>query len=166
MCCFEAKINVSNFIIKLKQSIIFFFDRFYCYKDKKTYILSEKQVNNIFQEIKIHRYNRFYFLDTYSWAIPNKDTILKLVEFAKGKQILEIGSGLGLWSALLRFYGANIIATDKYIPEKNPYFDREKIYLPYIDIMYMSVREALEKYKTDILFLCWPPYDDSMAEYI
>ena len=146
----------------------------FCHEDKKNYILSEIQANRIFremekrifQEMKINCYDREDFLQTYSWAVPNKDAIFKLVDFAKGKTILEIGSGLGLWAALLRFYGVDIIATDKHMPQMNPYFyEKKKLYLPYTDIIYMDVCDAIDTYKTDILFLCWPPFDEDIAEY-
>jgi hypothetical protein len=53
-----------------------------------------------------------YFKKDYAWSVPNKKAILKIKEFAQNQQILEVGSGLGLWACLLKEAGVDIKATD------------------------------------------------------
>ena len=51
----------------------------------------------------IKKYNEWKtFMAHFSYAIPNKKAIEKIKEFVDGENILEVGSGLGLWSYLLK----------------------------------------------------------------
>jgi len=123
-------------------------DEIYCEIDK---FISQENV----------RTNRMYCINTtmwylierdsftkiFSWAIPDKKTIDDIKTFVDGDSVLEIGAGNGLWYYLLKKLGVNIHATD--------------IYNDNVEVL--TNIEALEKYETNVLFMCWPPYSDSMA---
>ena len=92
--------------------------------------------------------DRDNFTSNYAWSIPDKDSILQIVEFEKDKgSILEVGSGLGLWSSILKMFNLNIIVTynfsyygleklNDYNLEKNIFTTIEKI--DGIDAMFIS----------------------------
>jgi hypothetical protein len=50
-------------------------------------------------------YNRAAFIDRYSWSIPTKEAVEEIKNFVGGDQVLEIGSGNGLWAKLLNDIG-------------------------------------------------------------
>ncbi len=96
-----------------------------------------------------------------SSSIPTKGIICKINEFLKEKEckkVIEIGSGSGLWIALLKIIQNNdktitFHATDNYV---NPDYKYKYTTVEKIDAL-----EAIEKYKnSDCLFLCWPPSQD------
>ena len=103
---------------------------------------------------------RELYTQKYAWAIPNKAAIAALVEHSP---IVEIGAGTGYWAALVKDAGGDIIAFDSHPPsinsDKNPYHQNQA--------MLFSVKRGSEsaaaKHSDRTLFLCWPPYDSSMA---
>ena len=40
------------------------------------------------------------FTKTFSWAIPDVHSIMEIIKFAEGNEILEVGVGTGFWSVL------------------------------------------------------------------
>jgi len=98
----------------------------------------------------------------YSWAVP---TIGALRAITAYDPIVEMGAGTGYWAYLLQHIGCNIIAYDKNPPDQfhslsdlNPWHG---------NITYTEVKkgtpEILTSHSDRTLFLCWPPYDNSMA---
>lgn len=111
-----------------------------------------KKSNNEFER-------RGYFIRNYSYAVPNKTAIEKIKKFSKGKKILEVGAGLGLWAFLLQDLGANIIATDDF-SWKNKFQNKKY----FTKIEKLNVQNSLDKYNdSEVLLLVWPPYDKPMA---
>jgi hypothetical protein len=100
------------------------------------------------------------FTKLYSWAVPNQKAIEALV---KHSPVVEIGAGTGYWAALVKAAGGDIVAFDKHPPRLN---SEENHYHPHTKLFY-RVREGTEEiaaeYPDRALFLCWPPYDTSMA---
>ena len=97
--------------------------------------------------------------ETFSWAIPSDEAILKIREFVGEETILEIGAGLGYWAKLLQRKGVKLIPTDNkgasWKHNANPSF---------IDIICKNHTEAIESFpNATVLFLCWPPYANPMA---
>jgi len=94
---------------------------------------------------------RFACAQHLCWGVPCLATLLCIKEFANDEGILEIGSGTGLWAALLERVGArNVHATDEHI-EPNVFYAVESC----------SHIEAVQRYglgpaKCETLFLCWP----------
>lgn len=56
----------------------------------------------------------FVWIDTYrSWALPPIiDQLHTIKDIIGTRKVLKIGAGSGLWAALLRNVGCNIIPTD------------------------------------------------------
>jgi hypothetical protein len=92
----------------------------------------------------------------YSWAIPNDEAINYLVSLSP---IIEIGAGAGYWASLIRMMGGEIIALDK-DPYKNHWAEGNWTQVDKFTSYYQLRKKA---YSNHTLFLCWPPYDDSMA---
>ena len=94
-----------------------------------------------------------YQLNT-AWATPTFNVIKYIKEIVEEKPVLEIGAGYGLWAALLKMVGCNIIATDDYSWMKHNNGTSKETYT---DIENISYGDALAKYNEyKILFLCWP----------
>lgn len=62
--------------------------------------------------------------------------------------VLEIGAGHGLNAKLLKYAGITVYPIDK---------------KQYDGVEQMDYREAIKKYKTDILLLVWPSYNSNVA---
>jgi SAM-dependent methyltransferase len=88
----------------------------------------------------------------YAWAIPDDEAIKELVKLSP---IFEVGAGNGYWAKLIAEAGGTVICYDICVPEET--------YFP----VYLGGSEVVSKIGVDYdnctLFLCWPPYNDSMA---
>ena len=54
----------------------------------------------------------------YSWAIPSPKSLRFILDHLDGQGIIEIGAGTGYWAAMLTLGGADVVAFDKYPPDK------------------------------------------------
>lgn len=98
---------------------------------------------------------RTYFVKTFSWALPALHPIQKIAQFIGNRTCLEVGSGQGLWAALIRDtdVGARFIATDANPPEN-----------PFTEVARLKAVRAIRTYpEAQVLMLCWPPYHTRMA---
>lgn len=98
---------------------------------------------------------RFDWINKFrSWALPAKyEQLIELKKLIGNRTVLEIGAGSGLWSALLKSVGINIIATEPY---GGRYPDRQKTPIEYVQIDKLTGEQALEKYnQVGTLFICW-----------
>ena len=99
---------------------------------------------------------KYDYIDSMSEVVPDKIAINAIINFYKNNKInylLELGSGLGLWAALLIKGGLTVKATDKKGKTE-----------PYTDIEQLQAIDAVEKYQdADCLFICWPAYNKSYA---
>jgi hypothetical protein len=95
--------------------------------------------------------SRDHLVQYYSWAIPNRAALNAL---SKISPIIEIGAGLGYWAYLLNKRKIKIKCFDNFSwPIKgSKWFPIEK-----------GTYTALTKSKAKTLFLCWPPYKNSVA---
>lgn len=97
---------------------------------------------------------------TYAWAVPTKEAIDAIV--ALGRPIVEIGAGRGYWADLICKAGGDIIAFDNAPPHSegaNHYHEESGLFFDVQDGSYEKIVDHPER----ILFLCWPPYADSLA---
>lgn len=138
--------------------------------------LSENNLNDTYEIIKsftiisdyiVEYYYRDYFTHNISWAIPSLDVINQLVEFFHDKgTVLEVAAGRGLWSKLLQLNNIDIIATDLFCSHHHQSSGStvvEEDIKTFCSVEKLSYLDALKKYKTECLFLCWPPYNNSLA---
>ena len=97
------------------------------------------------------------FRGLYSYAIPSEEA---LNEICKYSPICEVGAGTGYWAKLLSERGADITAWDIDPPnfKENAYCMTTSCYFPVKKCEPSFVPPANKS-----LFLCWPPYDEPMA---
>lgn len=100
---------------------------------------------------------RTSFTQNFAWAIPSQEAIESIVKFAGSEQILEIGSGLGLWAGLIRAHGGSIIPVDTFESHGT---SRSATFVLTEEIGGIT---AIYKYKPKVLMMCWPSYGDSFA---
>lgn len=104
------------------------------------------------QKIAITAYRKSQHL--FSYQLPSVEVVDSIIEIAGNRDILELGSGAGLWAKLLQLRGVKLHATD-YNPPPGLYADVERL----------EWRQAIEKYQSvDILLLIWPPPRDFFSE--
>lgn len=106
----------------------------------------------------LNRYNtRHNLASQYAWAIPNEEAIETLVKYSP---IVEIGAGTGYWASLVREAGGVIFPFDSAPPHKGTNAFRHKV--EFMAVLEGSV-EVLDRFRDFTLFLCWPPYNESLA---
>lgn len=109
----------------------------------------------------------------YAWAIPDPMTLQFIVEHAQG-HIIELGAGTGYWAYQLSQFHIDVVAFDVHPPHasgKNYYHcprDSQageltgEVGKSYFDVQ-TGTPEILTQHADRTLFLCWPPYESSMA---
>jgi len=99
---------------------------------------------------------------TFSYAIPNEETLKQIVSHAP--RIVEMGAGTGYWSAMLSRNGADVIAFDAH-----PGSEQDNVYVG--KQMYYPVQEGVDSTvfvdnNTDIveraLLMVWPNNPDDI----
>ena len=114
--------------------------------------------------------HKFSFTDSYDvrcrytsrigWFILTTEVKEVLVNFLKGKRVLEVGSGTGYFAAHMKQggvedYNAVDIWDPQYWDERTPrYFGIDGDSLDYIDSSY------------DVIVMNWPPYDEPFAHQV
>lgn len=94
----------------------------------------------------------------YSWAVPNKKTLLEISNYSP---LIEIGAGTGYWAMLLAKLGVDIVCFDnKPPPQDKNNNDGSKI--QYFPINKGSAK-VLKNYPERNLFLCWIPHLSSLG---
>ncbi len=101
---------------------------------------------------------RDYFTSKIAWSIPDKDTIMKVSDFFYDKgTILEVGAGLGLWSAIFQAMGLDVIVTDEFSSDGLEIVSPEQCFT---EVKRLSAIDAIKKYShANILFMSWIPRD-------
>lgn len=104
------------------------------------------------------------FVNEYAWAVPTKEAIDKIKDFIQGKTILEIASGNGLWSALMKKSGINVVATGIFTEQYHK--DQDHVNDNLFDkVENIDSDNAMNKYRDMdyVLMLCWPLYNEPLA---
>ena len=117
------------------------------------YLTEYQQLPHKYPDVSVYALRKDLF-KKYAWAIPTPDIINRIVQFAP--RIVEIGAGTGYWESLLADAGADIVAYD-IAPCKNDWCDGQ-----WFDVQPGGTEMAVEHHDR-ALFLCWPPYDETMA---
>lgn len=108
------------------------------------------------------------YVKRFSWAIPTQKIIEKIAEYSP---IVEIGAGRGYWAKLLQGVGADVVCYDKNPPGLS---DDNKYHPPCEGLGFLQGQrefvsvlqgdeQSIVKHQDRALFLCWPPYADTMA---
>lgn len=130
---------------------------------EKNGISKDEAFNSLNKRLVGEFYKRDYFTSNYGWAVPDLKSLQQIKDFVGDGKVLEIGSGYGLWAKLLKDIGVNIIATDVLSDqEQKRYRPQDKTFTEVED---WNDFDSINKYgsKSDVLMLCWPPYDNPMA---
>lgn len=116
-----------------------------------------------------------------SWALPpTKEQLEDVFELFQGMNILEVGAGTGLWAAILKSRGLNVVPTDDKSENKSDdiecsCYGCSKQFLPsnvynrfpdnllgrriseYTSVKSLDAEKALREYggKSDVLFISW-----------
>ena len=109
----------------------------------------------------------------YSFAIPTHEAIETIKKYSP---ICEMGAGSGYWAKLLTEAGADVIAYDTVVPfEIKSYAEREDLMEQGVECnrwirrLHFPVQHCDEEFippANRTLFICWPPYDEPMANDI
>lgn len=119
---------------------------------------------------------RDVLVSTYSWAIPDPHT-LAFVAALSDKGLVEVGAGSGYWAWQLTQLGVDVVAYDHKPPHLEPNYyhspnrrqmttdvvEPELREAVFFDVQQLEAVEAVERHPDRTLFLCWPPYAESMA---
>ena len=92
----------------------------------------------------------------YSFAVPTDESVRRIAYYSP---IVEIGAGLGYWASLLDEVGCDIIAYDTHPGAENHWIEDD--YSPWFEVKECSPDFVPPADRA--LFLCWPPYDITMA---
>jgi predicted nicotinamide N-methyase len=113
------------------------------------------------QAYQIPSYFRRSYIAFMGFSFINYAYIDALSNFLAGKKVLEVMSGSGLLSMLLKEKGIDIIATDISPGYENDY--HFAVFNP--DIEKLDAIAAVEKYGKDVdyVIMSWPPYNDPIA---
>lgn len=96
----------------------------------------------------------------YSWAIPNEQAIMEIVNSGL---VIEIGAGTGYWGHLVRSAGGTIDLYD-IAPLKGNAFTDGTSWMPVSIGGPEILKSGYHHFHSELtLFLCWPPYGSSMA---
>lgn len=100
------------------------------------------------------------FTKNFGWAIPSPEAIDSIVRFAGSEQILEVGSGLGLWAGLVRAHGGSIRPVDTFESHGT------SPHATFVLTEEIGGVAAIQKYNPKVLMMCWPGYDESFASQV
>jgi len=92
---------------------------------------------------------RNLLVEHYAWAVPSQYALREIL--THGEKIVEVGAGKGYWAQCLRELGGRVTAYDIDVPEET-----WGTVLP-------GDTDSVRAHPDATLFLCWPPYNTSMA---
>ena len=109
----------------------------------------------------------------YAWAIPDPASLAFVAEHL-GDRAVEIGAGTGYWASLLSRMGVDLLCFDVAPPQldgsnayHSPRNEEGNLLTGEVRDVFYTIKEGCSRDAGDhpdrSLFLCWPPYDSSMA---
>lgn len=101
-------------------------------------------------------------LREYGFAVPNEEAIDAMVGLGP---IVEIGCGIGYWAKLIQDAGGEIVPYDLNVNDAGcvKLYTTKNDYVPTHTQVFKGGAEVAELHSNMVLFLCWPPYETSMA---
>ena len=127
--------------------------------EEKNYEDLRKILNILYKNRSRFRQNQYL-----SYSIPNMKLICHIVKFLEEnncKQVIEIGSGTGLWASLIQIICKRRENNIRFFPTEYKIFSKGtyRYKIEYTKLEDISADNAIEKYKScDCLFLCWSPH--------
>jgi hypothetical protein len=97
----------------------------------------------------------------YAWAVPSPEALTLIASYSP---LVEMGGGTGYWAGLLAALGADILCYDSHPSARdgqvpNRFHGLQRLYFP----VQRGRPPVLAEHAGRTLFLCWPPYQSSMA---
>ena len=112
----------------------------------------ENKLKNAYIIIEIaYTYRSRPIFEYFSFVKPNKKEIEIIKNNTKNKKIIELFAGTGLWAAMLRLNGCDILPIE---PENSYYYTEPMNSFIAIENSYKE--PLLLKKKKEVLFLCYP----------
>lgn len=105
------------------------------------------------------------YCSRYTWAIPDTDALAFVAQWLAPRAV-EMGAGMGYWAWQLSQLGIDMLAYDVDPPDDgyNPYHNRDgKAGMVTYHPVLRDTTKILAHAADRVLFLCWPPYEESMA---
>ncbi len=116
---------------------------------------------NTYKIIEI-AYSNIYIPDIYkffSFVKPSKTNIEIIKKYTIDKKIIELFAGYGLWAALLRLNGCDIIPIE---PSDSTFYNKKNN--SFVKIEHIYDIPSLLKTKNEVLFFCYPYMNDDAYE--
>lgn len=111
-----------------------------------------------FKRVSTESYDlKRYFRTYFSWSIPSYEAVRAIRDFVGTDSVLEVCGGLGLWGGLLRAAGVEITVTDSFTSHGSC------IENTFTDVIPMDAVEAVKTFRTPVLFISWPNYNNPIA---
>lgn len=122
---------------------------------------SEAEIRHYFVSLEQELSRRDLFTATLAWAVPSPSSIDTIAEFIGTTPTVEINAGTGLWAALLKAKGCNLVATDLLAHDW-----RDKTKTPrknFTDVVLSDASTAIKNLMPEggCFMSCWPGYRDS-----
>jgi hypothetical protein len=152
--CSKILKDITNFIFGRKNEDLYL----------EASIISDIQIKEIDQRIIENKLKNAYIIieiaytyrsraifEYFSFVKPNKEEIEIIKNNTKNKKIIELFAGTGLWAAMLRLNGCDILPIE---PENSFYYTEPMNSFIAIENSYKE--PLLLKEKKEVLFLCYP----------
>lgn len=94
---------------------------------------------------------------SHSWAIPSESAVRAIAALGP---VIEMGAGRGYWAWCLAQIGCDVLAFDKVLPPHGYQRHSGHTFHP----VQLGEPPVLADYPDRTLLLCWPPYDQPMAQ--
>jgi len=107
------------------------------------------------------QYNeRKSFTSIYSYAIPTKEAVSSIIDFAQGSRILEVGSGRALWAYLInQMAHADMCIPTDCATRSNNMYENLRGGTTYMEVEVVQAETAIELHpECDTLLSIWPSY--------
>ena len=93
------------------------------------------------------------FIASYAWAIPSPEAVERIAEALRGRKLLEVCAGSGLWAKLLADRGVQVVATDPGLPS-----------VRHFAVELLDAETAVGRHpECDAVMMIWPPFKDDCA---
>jgi len=87
------------------------------------------------------------FSKLFGWSVPSRATLDEIVKFVDHDKVLEVGGGRGLWSALMKYRGVDVICTSLSIHHSGGFMKSKDLNsTSWTEVELMDSNQAVEKY--------------------